>query len=350
MKNTARLSLAVALSGFMVGNVWADCEHAVYSLKKKTLTVPFIEIPVVDFFSGQPTGDVELWTGSLKQLYGVTNRFRLLSKTVARITDGSSSDCPATYTQSGMLFIPYVDVPTGIVVGNKKFEGEVKVIETTLMWEPLGRSFVVQNIQKLSGGSAISKSCLEIKVNDPSAKDGIYKIDPDGNGGTEPFEVYCDMTHEGGGWTLYAYHADGIANVQTQELVKPTEYAVMTSSHWLAVRDNMTTGMMFLDEQGRISTISASKLKNGNCISIQQVSDLSDLANNVVSSIWHNENSGCSASGRDYSLIQLAGKKYSSFGIAGAALEQDSSLKFDKWPYQGTFSYDQQNTLLYFIK
>jgi hypothetical protein len=36
-----------------------------------------------------------------------------------------------------------------------------------------------------------------------------------------PFEVYCDMTHEGDGWTLDAHHADNIAVIQTQELVKP---------------------------------------------------------------------------------------------------------------------------------
>jgi len=127
-----------------------DCQHATYSLKKRTLTVPFVEMPVVDFLTGQPTGEMELWTGSLRQVFGTTNRFRLINKTVAQITDGSSSSCPATYAvDTGTLKIPYIDVPTGIAVGNQKFENNVEVFKATMTWEPMGKSFVVQEVEML---------------------------------------------------------------------------------------------------------------------------------------------------------------------------------------------------------
>ncbi len=46
------------------------------------------------------------------------------------------------------------------------------------------------------------RSCSHIKAKQPNADNGVYSIDPDGDGGRAPFRVYCDMDAAGGGWTL----------------------------------------------------------------------------------------------------------------------------------------------------
>jgi prepilin-type N-terminal cleavage/methylation domain-containing protein len=45
------------------------------------------------------------------------------------------------------------------------------------------------------------ESCLDA-MNQGATTDGVYTIDPDGIGGLEAFDAQCDMTTDGGGWTL----------------------------------------------------------------------------------------------------------------------------------------------------
>ncbi|MFT7519234.1 MAG: hypothetical protein ACI9MC_001374, partial [Kiritimatiellia bacterium] len=51
--------------------------------------------------------------------------------------------------------------------------------------------------------------CAAVMKADPTRKDGIYTIDLDGAGGDMPFDAYCDMSVDKGGWTRFWWYNAG---------------------------------------------------------------------------------------------------------------------------------------------
>ncbi len=68
---------------------------------------------------------------------------------------------------------------------------------------PTGSQVLGDGTWPVEGCTLTGQSCQTIKDSAPSAADGVYTIDPDGTGGADAFDAYCDMTTDAAyGWTL----------------------------------------------------------------------------------------------------------------------------------------------------
>jgi len=77
-----------------------------------------------------------------------------------------------------------------------------------------------------NGACAYPTSCADLHLKNPDLGDGIYAIDP---GDGAPYEVYCDMIHGEGGWTLTMVVSDDGQNTwtwDTRDLFSTNEMVV----------------------------------------------------------------------------------------------------------------------------
>ncbi len=66
-----------------------------------------------------------------------------------------------------------------------------------------GESWIsIHQIEASLSDTNPARNCAQILEQNPAASDGIYTIDPDGPGTLGSVAVQCDMTTNGGGWTL----------------------------------------------------------------------------------------------------------------------------------------------------
>ena len=135
-------------------------------------------------------------------------------------------------------------------------------------------------------------ACAEVLADDPGALSDVYTIDPDGDGGLDPFDVYCDMDTMGGGWTLVMNRTNDQETIKVSGVLTPSDTSqAVDNARWAALRDASTETIAVFDST--VFVASLSDLAAARCTPLA-----TDLSANPIA---HDEDAGCDTKGGDYS-------------------------------------------------
>ena len=78
----------------------------------------------------------------------------------------------------------------------------------------------------------LATSCADLYKSSGERNDGVYTINPDSKGS---FSVYCDMTTDGGGWTIIQKRKDGSVDFNLMWIDYKNGFGNLNGEFWLGL-------------------------------------------------------------------------------------------------------------------